>query len=590
MQIRWTISLSALLAVAGLLVLLSSMAFAQDSRDIQFAQTVGGEVTTRFGEEWTFEGCAGDVVTVTMTSTEFDAFLELYGPIERDPLIVNDNRGAGSDAEIAAFALPDSGIHTIVAAGSGILDRGSYSLTLALSGTTDIIGASSLFLADTAPVTGFVISRFGEEWLFRGCASQAVTLTMQSDVFTPVLELYGSTGRDPLVVGELTVDGDTTQIDGFILPENDYYTVVSAAEKLLDRGQYTLTFDSSVSATVTNSVVVTETAVITSAEPTATSTPTATPTPTRTATQTPTLTPTPTPTRTPTRTPTPQAQLPRPAGIVIQSPGGTGDLVGDIYTDSRFVSGSTNAREDDPVFREFFYLEAFVYDPTVGDYSGAGVDRVEFRIDCPNGGVYEQTENFARYCSFGGGDPSCGVLRLQAGGSLPGSNCVVEEGLYDIEIDLIPVNRNREAGNWNLTVRLEPPGPTQTPPQPQADLVAEIVRTGVNHNGNSVSGALVFRVQARDPDEGSHDGAGIDYVDLFVVGPNGSMVYGKRENNAAYCAFGGDAPCPAWEFADHDGAWPSGADLQPGQHRLLAQVHADDGRKLLIERTITIQE
>lgn len=685
------------LLVAGLLTLTGGLALAQADQTLHYGETVSDEVRTRLGDEWHFHGCAGDVVTVTMRSSEFDTFLELFGPTEPTPLATSDSRAddTAALAQIGGFTLTETGLHTIVAAGSSILDRGPYSLTLALSATLPTAGSltdldDQLLSADT-PVTGSVTSRAGDEWLFRGCAAQQVTLTLQSDAFTPILELYGSTGRDPLTVGEpltgsTAITGVTTQISAFPLPATDLYVVVAAGASLRDRGPYslTLTVADPVTTSLTNTVSLTDTAGITAtatptATPTATSTATSTtapplctvvanvnlrrgpstlfdppigllltgtelrplardgdatwievevlgsgqrgwvsaqpqfvdctvapsslppgiipPFPTSTPTSTPTNTPpaTSTPTATPTATPTPTPQLPLPVGVVIQSPGGDGDLIGNIYTDPRIVSGTTDGNAGEPIFREFFFLEAYAYDPTVDEGSGAGIRNVNFEISCPNNETYEHTESTARYCIFGGGEPNCNVLRLQNGATLPDSQCVIENGTYNINIAINPTRSDRAGANWNLTVRFEPPGtepePPQEPDQPaQSDLVGEIVQTGVGTNGDSIAGALVFQVRAHDPTVGNDDGDGIDYVDLVVVGPDGSPVYGKREENAAYCAFGGGTPCPAWVFADYDNRWPTNAEFQPGDHQLLARVVADDGREITLQRTITIEE
>ncbi len=693
MRPRLFSSLSAVLAAIGLFILLASMALAQEAQTLQIGKTAQGEVTTRLGQEWVFEACAGDVITITMTSTEFDTFLELYAPTGRESVATNDNGGSGTNAEIGGFELTDTGRHLIVAAGSSIFDRGPYSLTLIVSGTVDMRGLGATVLSDTVPVTGVVSSVLGEEWLFRGCASQAVTLTMQSEDFSPLLELYNSSDREPLVAAAAPEGATTTEITDFRLPQNDIYAVIAAGANRLDRGPYTLTL------LVTNTVTLTPTESATQTTPTTTPTsvsaapatekpvcsvvsaslnlrtgpgiifqppigallqeaqllplarnldaswievevvsngrrgwvstepqfvacnidlatlelgiipptPTATNTPLPTATPLPTSTPAPTattlPTNTPAPTPTqdPLAGLPSPQGVVIQSPGGTGDLEGNIYTAPQIVSG-TNARDSEPVFDTVFYLEAFAFDPNIPGYSarsGAGIDRVEFHMFCPNGGEFVHTEAVPRYCMFGGGEPNCSVLNLVDGATIPGSDCRVENGFYDVEIQVFPQNSNLARANWNLTVKLEPPGSdqpetgqeSQTPPEPQESsaLVAQIVRTGEDTNGDSFSDALVFQVQAYDPDEGDYDGAGIDYVNLVVVGPDGSPVYAKRENDAAYCAFGGGEPCVPWVYADNDNKWPSGVDFTPGRHRLLAEAHARDGSTTVVERTVNIQ-
>lgn len=67
---------------------------------------------------YTFEGKAGDSITLTLRSAEFDAYLELLG-VDGKPLAVNDDAGVPSeslsatDAQIAAFRLPADGRYTV---------------------------------------------------------------------------------------------------------------------------------------------------------------------------------------------------------------------------------------------------------------------------------------------------------------------------------------------------------------------------------------------------------------------------------------------------------------------------------------------
>ena len=62
------------------------------------------------------------------------------------------------------------------------------------------------------------------------------------------------------------------------------------------------------------------------------------------------------------------------------------------------------------------------------------------------------------------------------------------------------------------------------------------------------------------------------------------------ENNVAYCAFsGGEPDCDIWEFNAANNQWPSGESLQPGLHRLVARVNAEDGRQKTIELRVEIR-
>ncbi|MCB9451016.1 MAG: PD40 domain-containing protein [Anaerolineaceae bacterium] len=52
-----------------------------------------------------------------------------------------------------------------------------------------------------------------------------------------------------------------------------------------------------------------------------------------------------------------------------------------------------------------------------------------------------------------------------------------------------------------------------------------------------------FQAVAYDPAVGANDGDGIQQVDFELYDPAGTLIYANNELQAAYCVFGGDAPC-----------------------------------------------
>jgi hypothetical protein len=598
------------------LLLVVPALYAQETKPLVPGTTVQGEVTSRLGEEWIFSGCVSDVVTITMQSANFVPFLELFEPEGEELLAESEVDTESSTATIAGELLPQTGEYTVIAAGSTIRARGGYTLSLAFDGVSPL---SDDDFADVlhygAVVTGEVRSRLGEEWLFYGCAGDVVTMTIQSEQFAPVLELFGPTGRDSLTdTGDsipATDEASEVEIAGFQLPEAGIFTIVAAGSSVRARGGYTLTLDVGERLGITATASVTETATVTA---TVTPRPTATPTPTRVAaatptpTRTPTRTPTPTLTPTATATPTPVVLLPQREGsLVRQAPGDRGDLEGDVFT----LPVRTDPETGRLIFDRFLYFELFVFDPRVGDFDGAGIERVEFTIEGPTadggfGQVNFKEEVAIRYCSFGGGETSCPVLRLGPGARWPSSNELIVDGVYTMNIVAYPENRNRQGANWEVTFEInrggettqqpgpeptaEPPTePTAEPPtQPTAELVVAIVQTAPFGLEAFVSDALTFQVLAYDPSVGTQDGAGIAYVDLRIFGPNGP-VYERREQNAAYCAFsGGEPDCQIWDFAQVGYLWPSGEPIQNGPHTLQGIVYAQDGRQHTVQVTTEI--
>jgi hypothetical protein len=98
---------------------------------IVYGQTVHGEVEDRFGDEWLFFGWAGETITITYSSSEFDTYLELYGPQHRRWYRRNNNfEGMGTNSALNHYKLPLSGYYTIVAAPNDTDATGAYTLTL----------------------------------------------------------------------------------------------------------------------------------------------------------------------------------------------------------------------------------------------------------------------------------------------------------------------------------------------------------------------------------------------------------------------------------------------------------------------------
>jgi hypothetical protein len=260
-----------------------------------------------------------------------------------------------------------------------------------------------------------------------------------------------------------------------------------------------------------------------------------------------------------------------------------GDLTGAIYVPQNSGSG------DEPVFNDRFYFEAYVYDPAAGNHLGAGIDFVDFSIFPESGGnpVFYRREQDARYCVFSGGEPDCNQLRIEHGAQWPGSDTSLASGRYILVIDAVPSDHNRTGAHWESYFRIQGGDDGNSNHQP---LYAEIVQTGAGHNGDSVSGALVFQVVAFDPNVGDHDGDGIDHV-LMQIFHDNDKVYERQENNAAYCAFsGGEPECNVHYFHDNDNEWPGGEDIENGQYTLRARIKAHSGDETTIERQIVISD
>jgi hypothetical protein len=96
---------------------------------IGIGSAVSGYLVEGGEDQWTFSGTAGVSVTIRMSSTELDSYLELYDP--GGALLTEDDDGAGyPNAQIAGSVLPTTGTYRIVARSFGHYGSGGYTLSL----------------------------------------------------------------------------------------------------------------------------------------------------------------------------------------------------------------------------------------------------------------------------------------------------------------------------------------------------------------------------------------------------------------------------------------------------------------------------
>ncbi|MGD1929783.1 MAG: tetratricopeptide repeat protein [Leptolyngbyaceae cyanobacterium] len=82
-----------------------------------------------------FEGAAGEVLAIELTSEEFDAYLILVGP--DGATLAEDDDGAGGTNSSITSTLPTTGIHTIIVTSYGPREVGAYQLMWQTATTID---------------------------------------------------------------------------------------------------------------------------------------------------------------------------------------------------------------------------------------------------------------------------------------------------------------------------------------------------------------------------------------------------------------------------------------------------------------------
>jgi hypothetical protein len=193
-------------------------------------------------EYWSFSGRAGDQITILMQSRQVDSFLALFGPDDKY-LIVDDDSGGDLDAMIRRFVLPDSGIYNIVATSYGGYGSGGYTLELERTDSgrePGEIGGGTIAVGDV--VNGELQEWTGDAWLFTGSAGERLTISLESDDFDTVLEIWGP---DLSLIED---DDDSgwelnSLIEDFALPTSGTYNIVVHGFSRGERGSYTLSLD-----------------------------------------------------------------------------------------------------------------------------------------------------------------------------------------------------------------------------------------------------------------------------------------------------------------------------------------------------------
>ncbi len=298
-----------------------------------------------------------------------------------------------------------------------------------------------------------------------------------------------------------------------------------------------------------------------------------------------TVPPPPTPTNTPTLAPAQPTPTPSPTPeqfVILEPPGGGNKNIDGYVVFSGYTQGQLNP--NDVVFRNRMVFRVLVYDIRQGLTDGAGIANVHFKIINSQGIiVHEHTEQTAGYCVFGGGEPNCNVWNFAERNYRwpePHNDQLIENDNYTAQITIQP--KEGDPANWNFDFRIE--GALASQP---STITAQVVQTGPHSDADVISDALVFQVFAST--DGVNDGAGIDRVDMRIIGPNGE-VHQRTEQTAAYCAFGGGEPdCSIWNFAEHGNEWPNGDPIEPGDYILRATVYAKDGSTAMVEKGIQIQ-
>jgi hypothetical protein len=195
-----------------------------------------------FADTWTYEGSAGERLTINMSSSDFDTYLMLRSNVGLNE--DNDDIVAGNTDSTLSVTLPAAGTYRIIATSYSPGDSGNYTLALSSSATPSSGGSSTLVSGQHRRETLDASDpmRAGRQYFdvytFQGAASQRALIEAESRRFTTSLRLIYPNGTEQ--TADAGGGGNQASLSA-ILPVNGEYTVhVSSIEPAVT-GNYDLT-------------------------------------------------------------------------------------------------------------------------------------------------------------------------------------------------------------------------------------------------------------------------------------------------------------------------------------------------------------
>lgn len=200
---------------------------------ITYGQTVTGELTLEAPfQDWTFSGSAGDEVTISVVSQEFDTFLILFDDQEFE-VAFDDDSGDGLNSTIGPFLLPLDGTYTIRVSSYdweflGIEAPGVYDLTLQSDGVVITPpppppGDNVIAIGETQTGTLSTQQPFAD-WTFTASEGDTVTIAVRSLDFDTYLLLFDDQEME-LARDDDGGDGLNSRIGPFPIPADGTYTI-----------------------------------------------------------------------------------------------------------------------------------------------------------------------------------------------------------------------------------------------------------------------------------------------------------------------------------------------------------------------------
>lgn len=195
-----------------------------------------------FTETWTYNGSAGELLTVNLDSSQFDPYLMIRGPagFAED----NDDRVAGTNLNSTlSVTLPTAGEYRIIATSYQPGEQGDY--TLQVGGTSGAPAAASNRLQPGGTTNGELSATDGmlagrqyfDVYTFRGAASERALVSATASGFPAHLRIIEPGGQEH--VAQASAAGASAEI-AVVLPTGGEYTVHVSSQSAGSTGRYSV--------------------------------------------------------------------------------------------------------------------------------------------------------------------------------------------------------------------------------------------------------------------------------------------------------------------------------------------------------------
>ena len=224
-------SLLIFLASAGI-PLSQSLLFSQPLYAQSSSLNIRKEGRLNQGKHQTYEFRAefNQFVTISLSSRQFDSYLELYDPNGR--LIAENDNANGTNSQIR-LNLPTTGVYTVVIKGTKNPARGNYTLAIQEKGGQTPAAPRPPQRPEVRE-TGKVGQRQVSYHSFQGQAGETVTVAVESKQFNPLITIY-----DPSDYAIASNNPDEKRIR-FKLSKTGTYRIGVQGNNPSQAGQYSL--------------------------------------------------------------------------------------------------------------------------------------------------------------------------------------------------------------------------------------------------------------------------------------------------------------------------------------------------------------